>query len=392
KSGRNFTVEDGKVRFGLLSVKNVGTGIIDAIIEAREMNGEPEDIFEFINGINPKELNRKAIESLIRAGALDDLNKNRAAMLAVCDEAVANAQKIARTVGVNQISLFQMDDIDDVLDGVNATPELPKIANFSDNILLAEEKEMLGVYLTGHPLDEYADLIKDRISARTSELLPDDEMELEGEEEKFIVSNSKFKDGDVVIMAGMLSDVRTMITKNNQAMARLQLEDYDGLITAIAFPKTYEKFKHNIRNDAIVAVKARLSMKEEQAPELLLESVVEIERISELSASRSRNNSWQKPAAPSQAGRSAAPAAPKASAEDYVKLRVSAEVEAAHGDSKGALYHITDILSLYPGTRPVAVYLPNGKMLSAGDGYRVDFCDELRDRLVRMLGETNVKG
>lgn len=387
KSGRNFTVEDGKIRFGLLSVKNVGLGIIDAIIEAREQNGEPADMFELINSVNPKELNRKAIESLIKAGAFDELHDNRAAMLAACDEAVQTAQRKARKAGSNQISLFQMDDMEDLMGDIKSTPDLPKLKNFENDQLLALEKEMLGVYLTGHPLDGYRELIEKHVSATVMDLQPDDEFGLDdGSDDKYVVQNSRFKDGQMVVMAGMLTGVKTMITKKAQEMARLQLEDYDGIISAIAFPKVYEKYRHNIRNDAIVAVKARLSYKEESEPELLLDTVVEIDRIAELVNSRERieKNRAEKAVA-ADTGRATA-------REDYVKLRVSAEVQSAHKDATGILYHINDMISLYPGDRPVLVYLPNGQMLRADREHRVELTEELRNKLERLLGKENVKG
>ncbi|MBQ0004367.1 MAG: DNA polymerase III subunit alpha [Clostridiales bacterium] len=387
KSGRNFTVEDGKIRFGLLCVKNVGTGIVDSIIEARESNGIPGDMFELINSINPKELNRKAIESLIKAGAFDDLNPNRAAQLAACDEAVQNAQKQARKVGSNQLSFFQMDDMEEALAEVQATPELPKVANFGSEQLLALEKEMLGVYLTGHPLDEYRDLISRHVTATTHDLMPDSEFELDDDADKFYVSNQKFRDGDSVLMAGMITGVKTMITKKAQEMARLQIEDFDGIISAIAFPKTYEKSRHIIKNDAIVAIRGRVSNKDESEPEILIETVTEVEKIAELVASRDRQRYQRQQTIPQQK----AVEQSNESQQDYVKLRVTPAVESEHGDGRGVLYHITDILSLYPGQREVLVYLPSGKMLRVDSAHRVEMTDELRSRLENLLGRENVK-
>ena len=140
-SGRNFTARDGKIRFGLLSVKNVGTGIIDAIIRGRDEAAGTSDIYEFISAIDAGELNRKAIESLIQAGAFDDINKNRAVMMAVCDDAVQRAQKKARSGGHAQSSLFQLDDFSDE---VISSPPLPKVADFPPDTKLMMEKEMLG--------------------------------------------------------------------------------------------------------------------------------------------------------------------------------------------------------------------------------------------------------
>ncbi len=392
KSERNFSVENGKIRFGLLSVKNVGVGIVDAILEARELNGEPSDMFELINSINPKELNKKAIESLIKAGAMDDLCPNRAALLAACDDAVATAQKKARKAGSNQMSLFQMDEMEDALGDAQLSPELPKINNFESKQLLALEKEMLGVYLTGHPLDEYEELIRRHTTATTTDLLPDDEFDMnDGSDDKYYVSNSRFRDGDTVIMAGMLTGVKTMITKKSQEMARLQIEDFGGVIGAIAFPNTYEKYRQLIHNDAIVALRGKLSYRNETEPEILIETLTEVERIAELISSRDRQRQQQSRQR-EQASQRAQVAQNTKAAENYIKLRITQDVVDAHGDLNGVLYHINDLLSLYPGDRAVLVYLPNGKMVKVQDSYRAELSAEFRLKLETLLGAENVKG
>ena len=383
KSQRNFSVEDGQIRFGLLSVKNVGTGIVDAIIEARETNGVPENIYELVNGIDPRELNRKAVECLIRAGALDDINPNRAAQIAACDEAVSNAQKNAKKMNTNQMSLFQLDDMEDAMSAAQATPRLPKVANFNSDQLLAMEKEMLGVYLTGHPLDSYKDLIGRYVSVTAADLIDTaDVFESEDAgEDAYVMANSRFKDGEMVVMAGMLTGVKTMITKKAQEMARLQLEDYTGVIGGIAFPKTFEKYRYLLQNDTIVAIRARLSIKEDEAPELMVDAVTEIEKIAELVNSRKQYRQQDRQVVQQQPQKN-----------EYLKLRLTQEIVDKHVDNKGALLHITDILSLYPGGTEVLVYLPDGQMIRADKGYSVKLSDELRDRLVKMLGEENVKG
>ena len=285
RSGRNFTARDGKIRFGLLSVKNVGTGIIDAIIRGRDEVSDTHDIYEFISAVDPGELNRKAIESLIQAGAFDDINPNRAVMMAVCDDAVSRAQKKAKTGTRAQISLFQLDDF---ADEVIASPPLPKVADFPTDAKLALEKEMLGVYLSGHPLDGYEKLISDNTTASTAELTSGGEEFTSGRDDgdSMIINTSRFRDGDFVILAGMISGVRTMVTRKSQEMARLSLEDFDGIINAIVFPKVYEKKRNLVRNDQIVGVSGRVSFKDENDAEILVEDIVPIEDISMLARGR----------------------------------------------------------------------------------------------------------
>ena len=411
KSGMNFTAADGKIRFGLASVKNVGTGIIEAIIRAREEVPETHDIYEFISAIDAHELNRKAIESLIRAGAFDDINPNRAVMMAVCDDAVQRAQKRAKTGGGNQLSIFQMDGFEDE---ALVSPALPQLADFPLDSKLGMEKEMLGVYLSGHPLDEYRDLIENNISARTSDLIGGDDEFSAGEDETIVINTSKYNDGDLVIMAGLISGVRTMITRKSQEMARITIEDYDGTIDVIVFPKAFEKCRNLLKNDTIAAISGRVSFKDESDAEILAENVVPIERIAELgAASRNRNRDYNagynggssydnyapvdyQPGG--QGGRyqsygqnGKARNAEPIRTDELVKLKVTDEVLARHRDAKGVLYHLTDMMSLYPGSRDVLVYFPGGNKVRINPENRVTVTDELRQKLVRMLGEENVK-
>ena len=401
KSRRNFSTEDGKIRFGLLSVKNVGTGIIDAIIDARVEVPETHDFYEFINAIDAGELNRKAIESLIQAGAFDEINPNRAVLMAVCDDAVQRAQKRAKTGGRAQMSLFQLDDF---ADEVIVSPNLPKLADFPTDSKLSMEKEMLGVYLSGHPLDGYSVLIKENTTASTADLTSGGEEFTGGEDDSIIINTSRFKDGDTVIMAGMISGVKSMITRKSQEMARLTIEDFDGVIGAIAFPKVYERKRNLIRNDSIVGVSGRVSFKDESDAEILIEDVVPIEQIEELAYYRGaragmRDFRRQSPGGydrpqngnnRQQTRTNQAPPAP-IDTSNLLKLRITDEVVHSHVDVKGVLYHLTDMMSLYPGKMDVLIYLPGGKTIRVSPENRVGMTPELRDKLIRMLGKANVK-
>ncbi len=397
KSSKNYSARDGRIRFGLLSVKNVGEGIVEAIIKGRESVAGTHDIYEFINAIDASELNRKAIESLIQAGAFDDINPNRAQMMAVSGDAVQRAQKRARQGNQDQISIFQMEGFEDE---AFMSPELPKVADFGKDTKLALEKEMLGVYLSGHPLDEYADLIRNNTSAGTADLTGgNEEFTAEGDDaDSMVINTSKFNDGDYVVLAGMISGVRTMITRKSQEMARLTLEDFDGVIDAIVFPKVYERNRNLVRNDMIVGLAGRVSFKDESEAEILAEDIVPIEDIAKLSANNRRSNRdyyaggdsfRSEPAQPPRQR----PSVNNAPLNDPVKLRVSEEVLEGHmGDTRKVLMHLTDMISLHPGDRDVLVYLPGRKPVRCSADNRITFTADLRDKLIRMLGEENVKG
>ena len=317
--------------------------------------------------------------------------------MAVCDDAVQRAQKKAKQGNRAQISLFQLDDF---ADEAIASPELPKVADFSKETKLAMEKEMLGVYLSGHPLDEYAALIRDNTSAGTAELTGGgEEFTAEGDDADSMVTNtSGFKDGESVIMAGMISGVRTMITRKSQEMARMMLEDFSGVIGAIVFPKVYERKRNLVKNDMIVGILGRVSFKDESEAEILVEDIVPIENIKSLSRGRSQNGTeteiYGYPADDRYAAEpvrrtESRPATPL---NDPVKLRVTEDVVRSHGSTRKVLMHLTDMFSLYPGERDVLVYLPGQKPVRCSADNRVAFGDDLRAKLVRLLGAENVKG
>ena len=384
-SRRKFIAKDGKIRFGLLAIKNVGSGIVDAIVEGRR-GRDIDNLYDFIKSIEPSELNKKAIECLIKAGAMDEFTQNRAALLAISDDAVGAAQSSARRISKDQISLFQLDS--DIMEDVKTAPELPNIQNFDKAHLLAMEKEMMGVYLSGHPLDKYRDLIDENITANTAEIFDsnlsgDGENESEFIEERASGSN-RFNDGDTVIMAGMVGDLRRMITKSNQEMARLTIEDYYGVITAIVFPRDYAKAKYVLENDAIVAIKGTLSFKEDSDPEILVNKVTEIERISEFK-DQGRNDYNR--TSMRNYSRSKVKTEPLRE-KQYLKLRVSQELSDMLGNDE-IQQRILGAVSAHRGDTDMLIYLPGQKPLKSANG--VDIDENLLIELEQLLGKENVK-
>ena len=384
-SRRKFIAKDGKIRFGLLAIKNVGSSIVDAIVEGRR-GRDIDNLYDFIKSIEPSELNKKAIECLIKAGAMDEFTQNRAALLAISDDAVGAAQSSARRVSKDQISLFQLDS--DIMEDVKTAPELPNIQNFDKAHLLSMEKEMMGVYLSGHPLDKYRDLIDENITANTAEIFDsnlsgDGENESEFIEERASGSN-RFNDGDTVIMAGMVGDLRRMITKSNQEMARLTIEDYYGVITAIVFPRDYAKAKYVLENDAIVAIKGTLSFKEDSDPEILVNRVTEIERISEFK-DQGRNDYNR--TSMRNYSRSKVKTEPLRE-KQYLKLRVSQELSDMLGNDE-IQQRILGAVSAHRGDTDMLIYLPGQKPLKSANG--VDIDENLLIELEQLLGKENVK-
>ncbi|MDD2215246.1 MAG: DNA polymerase III subunit alpha [Eubacteriales bacterium] len=341
ESDKKFTAKNGSIRFGLMAVKNVGEGVVDAIIRMRKMVC-PQDIFEFINNINIQEINKKAIESLIKAGALDTLNPNRAQHMAVYENLIESAQSDSRKTVAGQLSLFH-ENIE-VMRASSCGVNFPDVTNFSKKLLIAMEKEMLGVYITGHPLEDYADKIK-RIETVTAEEL------IHGEE------NNGIRDGMNVTVAGIISARKTLITKKNNMMAFLQLEDLYGSIEVIVFPNIYEGYRDLIDEDAVVVIKGTVNYKEEEEPKILANKIFAIDDYNEDSL------------------------------RGAIKLRVPKD-----RDAKRLLQEIKMILSQYPGDTPVKIYLAStGKRLRTDTDLWVTPSSEFFSIMENLIGKENVK-
>ena len=370
ESDKKFTVKDGKIRFGLLGVKNVGEGAIDAIIKAREEKGMPKDIFSFINGIDTGLVNKKAVESLIKAGALDCFNPNRAAHLAVYEMLMESAQNSARKNIDGQISLFQTSS--DAMSTGDVAGNLPDVANFDKDDLLAMEKEMTGVYITDHPLNKYADRIR-KVATVTSE-------ELSGLQEE---GDHRIKDGQTVIVAGMITGKKTLVTKSKKLMAFVDMEDMYGAVEVVVFPNVYERCLQDVEEDRVVAIRGKVDVKEEEAPKLLADSVVDINRVEELLREPSgRPGGYAKRAA----GTKASAGTKSAGGVSPVKVRIPGE-----GDEKQILSELSRIFKEHRGDVPVLIYLRSGKIVRTGEkgGVRptLAFAEEVAD----VVGNANVK-
>ncbi|MDR1136504.1 MAG: DNA polymerase III subunit alpha [Clostridiales Family XIII bacterium] len=261
ESGKKFSVKDGKIRFGLLGVKNVGEGAIDAIIRAREQNGLPSNIFEFIDNIDINDINKKAVESLIRAGALDCLDKNRARHMAVYGKLMESAQNAARRRNTGQISMFQLNE-GTMKEAVNRDA-LPRVEDFTKTARMAMEKEMLGMYLTGHPLADNKHII-DKVSNVTSE------------EIIHFQDHPNIKDNMGILMVAIINRKKTQVTKTGKLMAFINVEDLVGEVEALVFPNVYEKCAAVINEDSVVVLRGRLNFKEEETPKIIADKITPI--------------------------------------------------------------------------------------------------------------------
>ncbi len=269
KSFYRFTVEDSKVRFGLEAVKNVGHKLLIQIADERARNGEFKNFTNFLERMSGSELNKRALENLIKCGAFDSMGMTRHSLIIAYEPllsgiATQNKQNIA-----GQISLF---DDGSALETGSAPEEIANFPEYSKKELLAMEKETIGLYLSGHPLDEYKENISRLSSANTMQI---SSLASQDENGDYIINEGgAFKDGDFVTIGGIITARRNKTTKNNTQMAFLTFEDLYGSIDVIVFPKMYEKFSQIMNEDSIVFIKARISLREDEAPKLMCEQII----------------------------------------------------------------------------------------------------------------------
>jgi DNA polymerase-3 subunit alpha len=233
-SGVGFSVEDGKIRFGLTAIKGVGTAAVEAMVAAREADGTFVDIFDFCGRVESGTCNRLALEALIKSGAMDGLPGNRAQKLALAETAIDLGQTAARDKAAGQISLFG-----DIAESVQAmVPELPPLPEYPPKQLLDMEREFLGLYISDHPINAHLETLGEYRTASVEEL-------------------AEAKANDEVVVGGMLTVVKNHVSqKTNKQMAFLTLDDLTGTVEITVFPDVYEKSKALLQQDAIVLVKA----------------------------------------------------------------------------------------------------------------------------------------
>lgn len=270
ESRAGFTVEEGKIRFGLSAVKNVGTNVISEIIKAREEKGKFTSFTDFCKKVDQSVLNKRQIESLIKCGAFDFLKVHRSQLMKIYEKTIDSAINRKKRNIEGQFSLFDAAISKDT--NFNADVEIPDIPEFSEKELLAMEKEMTGVYLSGHPLSEYEKELDKVATANTSEIAEIGESGL----------NARLGDGSKVIVGGIIIKKQNKITKNNNMMAFITLEDLYGTIEGIVFPGVYDDCKDILYEDNIVLAGGTIDASEEETPKLICNKIAELKKESAL--------------------------------------------------------------------------------------------------------------
>lgn len=260
-----FSVSDGAIRYALNAIKSVGKNVIDQITAERNAHGKFEDLKDFIERTQNVELNKRAIENFIKAGAFDSFGATRKQLMSVYGQILDSVVHSKRGVTAGQMSLF---DIVSEEDKKELEIPMPNVGEYEKELLLSFEKEVLGFYVSGHPMQEYEALWEKRISARTSDFYLDAE-----------TGQTHVEDSAKAIVGGMIMDKKIKYTKQDKIMAFLTLEDLVGSVEIVVFPNAYEKYSSKIVEENKVFIEGRVKVEDERDGKLICERITAFDEI-----------------------------------------------------------------------------------------------------------------
>lgn len=327
ESFRNFTIIKEGIRFGLTAIKNVGTAAIESIIEAKQSGGPFSSFYDFCLRVNLRTVNKKVVESLIKAGAFDSFGQSRAYLLATYEKVINKAAAELKETENGQEALFAFESRV-TGHGSRVETETVEVEEFSPDQLLRMEKELLGLYISSHPLERLRDSLEAQTSVRIADI-------------------SEMREGESVRIGGLLSGCKRVVTRRGDAMLLANLEDLSGSIPMVVFPKAYERCAPFLNDDEVVIVKGKLN-RDFRTEELNVVADT-VEPLQELE-----------------------------------KIR-SLHIELVDVSDKQVLAGMKEILSFFKGEEPVFIRL-DGKSVELGKNYRVDINPDLIERLEQLLG------
>ena len=259
-----FSVSGDSIRYGLSAIKSVGRSVVDMIIREREANGPFSTLEDFVNRMSNKEVNKRTLESFIKSGALDSLPGTRKQKIYVYTDLLENKSREKKTSMEGQMSFF-----DFVAEEEKSSFQIvfPNVGEFDKEQLLAFEKETLGIYVSGHPMEEYQELWQKNVTAKTADFIVDED------------GNTVVVDNSTVIVGGMVTGKKTKVTKTNQLMAFVSLEDMVGTVEVLIFPKIYEKNKQYLEEESKVFLRGRASVGDDPVGKLICEEVIPFSEI-----------------------------------------------------------------------------------------------------------------
>ena len=333
-----FSVDGNAIRYSLNAIKSVGRPVIEAVVKERKEMGEFKNLQDFMTRMADKDMNRKAIENFIKAGAFDSLGGTRKQYMSAYMQLLDHILHDRKNNMAGQMSLFDIVDEEDKKD---YDIQLPDVGEYSKDMLLSFEKEVLGIYISGHPLEEQEELWKKGITNTTADFALDEE-----------TGSTRVRDNDSVIIGGMIADKKIKYTKNDKVMAFLQVEDLVGSVEVIVFPRDYEKNSAKLLEDNKVFIKGRVSLEEDRDGKLICERITSFDEI------------------------------PR---KLWVKFPDKESYELAAED-------FLNLLRTSDGRDSVVVYIENEKaMKRLPPNYSVNADETLRQKLAARYGEENVK-
>ena len=260
-----FSADHGAIRYGLSAIKSLGAPMIRAIVEERNENGKYQSLRDFIERMSGRELNKRAIENLIKAGALDQVAGNRRQKLMVYAEIVDAVNQEKKNAMTGQMSLFDLIS-DEEKEAYEI--QMPKVEEYSKEELLSFEKEVLGVYISGHPLEEYEERWRKNITARTVDFQIDEEL-----------GTSKAGDGEIAVIGGIITNKTVKYTRNNKVMAFLTIEDLVGTVEVVVFPNDYKKNVQKMEEDSKVFIRGKVQGDADKASKLICEKIYSFDDV-----------------------------------------------------------------------------------------------------------------
>ena len=255
-----FSVADGAIRYGLSAIKSIGQSVVDEIVRERAERGKFQSLEDFVDRMSSKEVNKRTLESFIKAGAMDGLPGTRKQKFLVSAQLLDQKTKEKKTSMEGQLSMF---DIVDEEEKQNFQISFPKVGEYTKDELLAFEKEMLGVYISGHPMEAYIGLWEKNVTAKTTDFIVDEE-----------TGEAAIRDGAYVTVGGMITGKTVKTTRNNKMMAFVTVEDLAGSVEVLVFPKDYEKKREYLNQEEKVFIRGRASIGDDPVGKLICEQVM----------------------------------------------------------------------------------------------------------------------
>lgn len=345
KSFTKFSVEHNSIRFGLAAVKNVGVNVLNNIIAEREAGGEFKDFNEFCKRLDSKDSNKRIIESLIKCGAFDEMGDNRASLLLGYEKLLESISMDRKKNLAGQVSLFDGFGMDESMSNdIQNMYTLPKVNELEEKERLYLEKEVLGMYVSGHPLSQYKEELKKNTTINNADL-----NDLKDDYVSYLNLNEK-----EVVMGGIIVNKTIRTTKRNDLMAIIELEDLYGVIEVIVFPQVLQKYNTIIQEDKIIYVEGRLSIKEDENAKLIAREIRDM----------STESNQHKP---------------------NLYLKISSI------EDKELVNDLISIVTKYPGDNDVYIYAENIKQMYKWNHIKVSINENLIDELKHILPKTSIK-